>query len=320
MAKAFITGVTGQDGSYLAEMLLDRGYEVHALMRRSCIVTTERIRDSLDKIHLHYGDVTDGLRMIQLLGEIEPDEIYNLAAQSDVRISFDTPIETYHSIATGGINILEAVKLLGLSAKIYQAVSSEMFGQEPAPQSEDTKMSPVSPYACAKVFLRNIGTHYRTSYEMFIANGILFNHESPRRGTNFVTRKITKAAAMIHSGFQDDLFLGNLHAKRDWGYAPEYCDAMIKMLQHDTPDDFVIATGKEHSVEEFLHEVFNLAGLNIKKHVKIDPDLYRTTEVPCLRGDATKAGKEIGWKSQVSFKELAKIMYEADLAKIQEMQ
>lgn len=319
MAKAFITGVTGQDGSYLAEILISRGYEVHALLRRSCIVTTERIRNSLNNIHLHYGDVTDGMRIIHLLREIEPNEIYNLAAQSDVRISFDTPIETYHSIATGGINILEAVKLLELDTKIYQAVSSEMFGKESAPQSEDTKMSPVSPYACAKVFLRNIGTHYRTSYGMFVANGILFNHESPRRGTNFVTRKITVAAAMIHCGFQDDLFLGNLHAKRDWGYAPEYCDAMTKMLHHDTSDDFVVATGEEHSVEEFLIEVFNLAELNVDKHVKIDPRLYRRTEVPCLCGDATKAREELGWKPNVSFKELAKIMYEADLSKIKEM-
>ncbi len=319
MGKAFITGATGQDGSYLAEILLSQGYEVHALLRRSCVTTTERIRDVLDKIILHYGDVTDGLRMVQLLKAIEPDEIYNLAAQSDVRISFDTPVETYHSIATGGINILEAAKILELDTRIYQATSSEMFGQEFPPQSEETKMVPVSPYACAKVFLRNIGAHYRTSYGMFIANGILFNHESPRRGTNFVTRKITFAAARIKSGFQDDLFLGNLLAKRDWGYAPEYCDAMIKMLRHDTPGDFVIATGKEHSVSEFLHEVFDLAGLDIDKHVKIDPSLYRQTEVPCLRGDSTKAREAFGWEANVSFKELAKIMYEADLAEVQGM-
>lgn len=316
MARAFITGITGQDGSYLAEILLDQGYDVHAMMRRSCVPATERIDHLLDQISLHYGDVTDPLRVIQLIGEIEPDEIYNLAAQSDVRISFDTPLETYRSIAIGGLNVLESVRLLGLPAKIYQAVSSEMFGQESPPQNESTKMSPVSPYACAKVSMYNMGLHYRRSYGMFVANGILFNHESPRRGTNFVTRKITLAAARIKNGLQDKLYLGNLEAKRDWGYAPEYTKAMIMMLQNPLPDDFVIATGEEHSVQEFLEEVFDLADLEVSKHVEIDPDLYRTTEVPSLRGDSTKAKELLGWNPRVSFKELAKIMYEADLKAI----
>ncbi|MFN2427099.1 MAG: GDP-mannose 4,6-dehydratase [Candidatus Binatia bacterium] len=320
--RAFITGVTGQDGSYLADLLLEKGYEVHGLVRRSSVTTRPRLDHLLQKtdhpaagrFFLHSGDITDGLRLRDLLDSIAPDEVYNLAAQSHVRVSFDEPAFTVEVDAVGAMNVLEAVRRMKKPARFYQASSSEMFGKAQAvPQREDTPFHPRSPYGCAKAFAHYQTVNYREAYGLFACSGILFNHESPRRGESFVTRKITLAAARIKAGLQHKLQLGNLDAKRDWGYAPDYVEAMWRMLQHDTPDDFVIATGETHSVREFLEETFSCVGLDWTKHVEIDPRLARPSEVELLLGDCTKAREVLGWKPGATFARLAQIMMEADM-------
>tara|TARA_R100000008_G_C3565417_1_gene158848 strand:+ start:242 stop:1234 length:993 start_codon:yes stop_codon:yes gene_type:complete len=318
--KALITGVTGQDGSYLADFLIDKGYRVIGMKRRTSLISTDRIdhifesSDKIENFDLVYGNVNDSGCLHRILAKYKPDEVYNLAAQSHVRVSFDTPEETANYVAMGTLRLLEAVRNVCPWAKFYQASSSEMYGDNPAhPQDEDTRLMPASPYACSKVFAYNIVRNYRESYNIFGANGILFNHESPRRGETFVTRKITRAAARIKLGLEDTLYLGNLDAKRDWGFAGDYVEAMWLMLQQETPDDFVIATGETHTVREFLETVFEEAGLSIEKHVKIDERLFRPHEVPLLLGDPTKAKEVLGWQPKVNFKELAAMMYEADL-------
>ena len=320
---ALITGVTGQDGSYLADLLLEKGYHVVAVKRRTSLISTDRINhifDDPDKVvdfDLVYGNMIDSGNMHRLLMKYKPDEIYNLAAQSHVRVSFDTPEETANIVGMGTLRLLEAAKNVCPDAKIYQASSSEMFGDNPEnPQSETTRLMPASPYACAKVFAHNLCRNYRESYGMHISSGILFNHESPRRGETFVTRKITRAAARIRLGLQDKLFLGNLEAKRDWGFAGDYVEAMWLMLQQEKADDYVIATGETHTVQEFLQEVFDYAGLDIDKYVEIDERLFRPHEVPLLLGDPTKAKEKLGWEPRVKFKELARMMYDEDLKSI----
>jgi GDPmannose 4,6-dehydratase len=315
MKTAFITGVTGQDGSYLAELLLEKGYRVVGLKRRTSLISTTRIDSVFNHTNLivRYYSLHDPTTLYRLLEEYEPDEFYNLAAQSHVRVSFDVPIETVDSIAMGTLRILEAIRHVNKEIRIYQASSSEMFGDNPDyPQSEETMLMPASPYACAKVFAHNLCRNYRESYGMYIASGILFNHESPRRGETFVTRKITRAAARIKLGLQEKLYLGNLDAKRDWGFAGDYVDAMWRMLQQDLPGDYVIATGKTHSVNEWLELVFKEAGLSVEENVEIDKRLFRPHEVPILLGNPTKAKDELGWKPQITFKQLAKMMYQAD--------
>lgn len=318
--KALVTGATGQDGSYLVDLLLDKGYEVVAVKRRTSLISTDRIDhifSDLEKISnfsLVYGNMIDAGNIHRLLLDHKPDEIYNLAAQSHVRVSFDTPEETAEIVGMGTLRLLEAARNICPDVKIYQASSSEMFGDNPEnPQSEATRLMPASPYACAKVFAHNLCRNYRESYGMHISSGILFNHESPRRGETFVTRKITKAAARIRLGQQDKLYLGNLEAKRDWGFAGDYVEAMWLMLQQENPDDYVIATGETHTVEEFLHEVFDYAGLDVSKYVEIDERLFRPHEVPLLLGDPTKAKEQLGWEPKVKFKELARMMYDEDL-------
>ena len=315
MKTALITGVTGQDGSYLSELLLDKGYKVIGIKRRTSIIATERI-DHLFKNEnfiLEYGSMHESAWAYRLLKKYMPDEIYNLAAQSHVRVSFDCPIETVDIAANGTLRLLEAVRCICPAAKFYQASSSEMFGDNPVnPQSETTKLQPASPYACAKVFSHNLMYNYRQSYKMFCCSGILFNHESPRRGETFVTRKITRAAAKIKLGLQDKLYLGNLEAKRDWGHSKDYVEAMWLMLQQDKPDDFVIATGKTYSVAEFLKTVFDYAGLSIEKHVEFDKRLLRPHEVPLLLGDPSKAKKVLGWEPKYNMHSLAKEMYDSD--------
>jgi GDPmannose 4,6-dehydratase len=320
--RAFITGVTGQDGSYLADLLLEKGYEVHGLVRRTSVIARPRIdhlqspdHAAAGRFFLHYGDITDGLRLRDVLDEVAPDEVYNLAAQSHVRVSFDEPKFSVEVDAVGAMNVLEAVRRMKKPARFYQASSSEMFGKVHAvPQREDTPFHPRSPYACAKVFAHYQTQNYREAYNLFACSGILFNHESPRRGESFVTRKITLAAARIKLGLQDKLHLGNLDAKRDWGFAPDYVEAMWRMLQHDEPDDFVVATGETHSVRDFLDEVFGHLDLDWKRYVDIDPRLGRPSEVDLLLGDNTKAQKTLGWKPNVTFAGLARIMTDADLA------
>jgi GDPmannose 4,6-dehydratase len=318
--KALITGITGQDGSYLAEFLLKKGYIVHGIIRRSSSFNTERI-DHLyadphatgAKLFLHYGDLVDGMGLREILTRVQPDEVYNLGAQSHVRVSFDQPVYTVQSDALGTINLLEAIRDTGLATRFYQASSSEMYGKVvETPQTEKTPFHPRSPYACAKVFSYWQTVNYREAYDMFTVNGILFNHESERRGETFVTRKITRAATRIKEGLQDKLFLGNLDAKRDWGYAGDYVEAMWLMLQADKPDDYVIATGETHSVREFLDEVFGHLNLDWKKYVEVDPRYFRPAEVDLLLGDASKARKELGWKPRVTFKTLAQLMTDAD--------
>jgi len=318
--KALVTGATGQDGSYLVDLLLDKGYEVVAVKRRTSLISTDRIDhvfsdlEKMDNFSLVYGNMIDAGNIHRLLLEHKPDEIYNLAAQSHVRVSFDTPEETAEIVGMGTLRLLEAARNICPDVKIYQASSSEMFGDNPEnPQSEATRLMPASPYACAKVFAHNLCRNYRESYGMHISSGILFNHESPRRGETFVTRKITKAAARIRLGQQDKLYLGNLEAKRDWGFAGDYVEAMWLMLQQENPDDYVIATGETHTVEEFLHEVFDYAGLDVSKYVEIDERLFRPHEVPLLLGDPTKAKEQLGWEPKVKFKELARMMYDEDL-------
>lgn len=320
MKKAFLTGITGQDGSYLAELLLNKGYEVHGLIRRSSIFNTERIdhlyhdfHDPDAKLFLHYGDLSVSAQLMDLLGSIKPDEIYNLGAQSHVRVSFDMPEYTGDVTGLGTLRILEAVRKTGIKTKLYQASSSEMFGAAPPPQNENTVFQPRSPYAAAKVYSYYLTQNYRDAYGIFSANGILFNHESPRRGETFVTRKITRAATQIKLGLKDKLYLGNLEAKRDWGYAGDYVEAMWLMLQQDKPDDFVIATGETHSVREFMEMVFAKLNLDYKKHVSIDKRYFRPTEVDALQGDATKARKILGWYPKVSFEMLVDMMIAADM-------
>tara|TARA_Y100000385_G_scaffold290264_2_gene362713 strand:- start:196 stop:1167 length:972 start_codon:yes stop_codon:yes gene_type:complete len=316
MKTAFITGITGQDGSYLAELLLSKGYRVVAMKRRTSLISTNRI-DHLIKnknLILKYGNLNDSGCIHRLLLEYKPDELYNLAAQSHVRVSFEAPEEVAEFVAMGTLRILEACRNVSPKTRIYQASSSEMFGDNPEnPQKETTRLMPASPYACAKVFAHNLCRNYRESYNMHISSGILFNHESPRRGETFVTRKITRAAARIKLGMQDKLYLGNLDAKRDWGFAGDYVEAMWLMLQQDVADDYIVATGETHTVKEFLEEVFSIAGLSIEEHVEIDSRLFRPHEVPLLLGDPTKAKERLGWEPKIKFKGLAKLMFEEDL-------
>jgi GDPmannose 4,6-dehydratase len=320
MKKALITGITGQDGSYLAELLLKKSYEVWGIIRRSSSFHTGRIdhlyKDPHEKprLRLMYGDLTDGGNLSLLINQIKPDEVYNLGAQSHVRVSFDMPIFTVNTDALGTLRLLEAIHSSGLPIKFYQASSSEMFGKVvEIPQTEKTPFYPRSPYGCAKVYSFWQTVNYREAYDIFACNGILFNHESPRRGETFVTRKITRAATRIKLGLQDKLYLGNLDAKRDWGYAGDYVEAMWLMLQHDKPDDYVIATGESHSVEEFVEEVFSYLELDWKKFVEIDPRYFRPSEVDILLGDAAKAKKVLKWKPKVTFKKLASMMTDADM-------
>jgi GDPmannose 4,6-dehydratase len=319
MKTAFITGVTGQDGSYLAELLLSKGYKVIGLKRRTSLLCTDRINEFYNNPNfvLEYFELDDVSCMYRLLMKYQPDEIYNLAAQSHVRVSFDIPQSTINTIVMGTLNLLEAVRTVCPNAKFYQASSSEMFGDNPNfPYNEDSKLTPASPYANAKVFAHNLMRNYRMSYNMFACSGILFNHESPRRGETFVTRKITMAAAKIKLGLQDKLYLGNLDAVRDWGFAGDYVEAMWLMLQQERADDYVISTGKAHSVKEFLNLVFQNAGLNVSKHVEIDTRLFRPHEVPYLLGDSTKAKNLLNWTPKTDLRTLAAMMYEEDLKKI----
>lgn len=323
MKKALITGITGQDGSYLAELLLEKGYEVHGLIRRSSMFTTGRImqifrevQDRDSRLFLHYGDLLDAVSIFNLVKKIEPDEIYNLAAQSHVRVSFDIPIYTTESIVNGTLNILEAIRSAGLEEKVryYQASSSEMYGRvTETPQKEETRFRPQSPYACAKVFAHHQTINYREGYNIHASCGILFNHESPRRGETFVTRKITRGIAKILCGQENKIFLGNLEAKRDWGYAKEYVEAMWLMLQQEKPDDYVIATGKTYSVHEFLELCFSYVDLDWREFVSIDERYYRPTEVDLLLGDASKAKDQLGWTPKVDLPELVSIMMDHDL-------
>ena len=324
MKKALITGITGQDGSYLAELLLSKGYQVHGIIRRSSTFTTDRIDHLYEDAHspnarlfLHYGDLTDGTGLRRILESVEPDEIYNLGAQSHVKVSFEQPEYTADVVATGTLRLLEAVRDYRKGAqsdvRIYQAGSSEMFGASPPPQNEKTPFYPRSPYAVGKVAAHWFAVNYREAYDMFICNGILFNHESPRRGETFVTRKITRAVGRIKMGLQDKLYLGNLDAKRDWGFAGDYVEAMWLMLQQDKPDDYVVATGEAHSVREFVEAAFEYAGLDWKKHVEIDPRYFRPTEVDYLQGDSSKARGKLGWRPRVSFAELVRMMVDHDM-------
>jgi GDPmannose 4,6-dehydratase len=320
--SALITGITGQDGSYLTELLLDKGYTVHGLVRRSSSFSTGRIDHLYQDPHrkpnllLHYGDLTDGQALTNLILDLQPDEIYNLGAQSHVRVSYDQPVYTLQTVGVGALNILEGARLLNRQkpVKVYQASSSEMYGDVlETPQRETTPFNPQSPYACAKVYAFHQTVNYRRGYDLFASNGILFNHESERRGETFVTRKITRAAGRIKMGLQSKLYLGNLDAKRDWGYAKDYVDAMWRILQHDEPDDFVIAAGQTQSVRDFLGLVFGYLDLNWEDYVEIDPRYFRPAEVDLLLGDASKAAAKLGWNSSTDLKQLAKIMTEFDL-------
>ena len=322
--KALITGITGQDGSYLAELLLSKDYEVYGIIRRSSSFNTERIdhiyqdpHESARRLNLIYGDLNDASSLNKILRDVQPDEIYNLGAQSHVRVSFDIPEYTAEVGGLGVLRLLEAIKDTGIKTRFYQASSSELYGKvQEVPQKETTPFYPRSPYAVAKLYAYWITVNYRESYGMFACNGILFNHESPRRGETFVTRKVTKAAAAIKMGLQDKLFLGNLDAKRDWGFAGDFVEAMWLMLQHDKPDDYVVATGETYSVRELLQESFSHLGLEWEKHVEIDPRYYRPAEVDLLIGDPTKARTVLGWEPKVKFKELVRMMVDADLEKL----
>lgn len=311
--KALITGITGQDGSFLAEFLLEKHYEVHGIIRRSSSFNTSRIDHIFDKLHLHYGDLTDANCLAKILTQVKPDEVYNLGSQSHVRVSFDEPIHTVDTVAMGTLRLLEAVKNASPKSRFYQASSSEMFGSSPPPQNEKTPFHPRSPYACGKVFSYHQVINYREAYGLFASNGILYNHESERRGETFVTRKITRAATRIKLGLQDELRLGNLDAERDWGYAGDYVEAMWMILQQGWPDDFVIATGEMHSVREFLKEVFEYLDLDWSKYVKYDKRYERPTEVDALRGDNSKARNDLGWKPKVDFKQLVRLMVDSDM-------
>ncbi|MEZ0050940.1 GDPmannose 4,6-dehydratase [Mycobacterium sp. MAA66] len=318
--KALITGITGQDGSYLAELLLHKGYEVHGLIRRSSTFNTSRVEhlyvdphESNARMFLHYGDLSEGSRLATLLNEIAPDEVYNLGAQSHVRVSFDEPTYTGDTTGLGSIRLLEAVRMVGLDCRYYQASSSEMFGATPPPQHEETPFYPRSPYGAAKVYSYWVTRNYREAYGMYAVNGILFNHESPRRGETFVTRKITRAVAAIKAGRQEHLYLGNLDAIRDWGYAPEYVEGMWRMLQADTPQDYVLATGTAYSVRDFVELSFAHVGLDWQEYVRFDDRYLRPTEVDSLIGSAAKAHEVLGWKPNVLTPELARIMVDADI-------
>lgn len=320
MKKALITGITGQDGSYLAEFLLAKGYEIHGLIRRASTFNTDRIdhlykdfHDPQARVYLHYGDLSISGQLTDLLQEVRPDEIYHLGAQSHVRVSFDMPEYTGDVTGLGTIRLLEAIRKTGIKARFYQASSSEMFGAAPPPQSETTPFQPQSPYAAAKVYAYYVVCNYREAYTLFAANGILFNHESPRRGETFVTRKITRAAARIKLGLQEKLYLGNIEAKRDWGFAGDYVEAMWLILQQDSPDDYVIATGETHSVREFAEKVFAKLDLDYQRYVMIDPRYFRPTEVDVLLGDAAKARNALHWRPKVSFDQLIDMMVAADL-------
>jgi GDPmannose 4,6-dehydratase len=320
MKKALITGITGQDGAYLAELLLAKGYEVHGIIRRASTFNTQRVDHLYQDPHrkdarllLHYGDLCDAGQITNIFYNIRPDEIYHLGAQSHVRVSFDIPEYTGDVTGMGTTRVLEALRRSGIPARFYQASSSEMFGSAPPPQSESTPFRPRSPYAAAKVYAYWMTVNYREAYGMHAANGILFNHESPRRGETFVTRKITMAIAQIRAGKEDTLFLGNLAARRDWGFAPDYVEAMWMMLQLDRPEDFVIGTGETHTVQEFLAEAFRYAGLDPERHVKIDERYFRPTEVDALCADSSKAARALGWRPRVGFRDLVRIMVDADL-------
>ena len=326
MRRALITGITGQDGSYLAEFLLKKGYEVHGLIRRASTFNTERIdhlyidpHDPKARIFLHYGDLSDSGQLNNLIYNVQPEEIYHLGAQSHVRVSFDMPEYTGDITGIGTTRMLEAIRRSGIKTKFYQASSSEMYGDSPPPQNENTSFRPRSPYAAAKVYAFWMVANYREAYKIFASNGILFNHESPRRGETFVTRKITRSLARIELGLERKLYLGNLNAKRDWGFAGDYIEAMWLMLQQDEPDDYVIATGESHSVKEFLEEAFNYKGLDWREYVEIDSRYFRPTEVDSLLGDASKARRKLRWEPKVKFKELVKSMVDADIKDLEEM-
>jgi GDPmannose 4,6-dehydratase len=323
MKRAFITGITGQDGSYLAELLLSKGYEVHGIIRRASTFNTGRIdhiyvdpHDPHARFFLHYGDISDSEQISNIIYNIRPDEVYHLASQSHVRVSFDIPEYTGNVTALGTTRILEIIKRSGNNIKFYQASSSEMFGNSPPPQNEETPFRPRSPYAAAKLYAYWMTLNYREGYNLFACNGILFNHESPRRGETFLTRKVTRAIANILAGKQKTVYLGNLNAKRDWGYAPEYVEAMWKILQLDKPDDFVLGTGEAHSVREFVERVFSYVDLQFEKHVEIDPRYFRPTEAEELVADPRKAEKKLGWVPKIKFEDLVKIMVDADMRKI----
>jgi len=320
MKKALITGITGQDGSYLAELLLSKGYEVHGIIRRASTFNTGRIdhiyvdpHEPHARFFLHYGDLSDSEQISNIIYNIKPDEVYHLGAQSHVRVSFDSPEYTGNVTALGTTRLIEAIRRSGNEVKFYQASSSEMFGDSPPPQSEETPFRPRSPYACAKVYAYWMTKNYRVGYNMFACNGILFNHESSRRGETFVTRKITRGIASILAKKENYLYLGNLDAKRDWGYAPEYVECMWRMLQYEHPEDFVIGTGEAHSVRAFLEEAFSYADLDREEHVKIDPRYFRPTEVEALVSDPAKAKKKLGWNPKIKFNDLVKIMVDADM-------
>jgi GDPmannose 4,6-dehydratase len=324
MTTAVITGITGQDGSYLAEFLLARGYQVHGFKRRSSSFNTGRVDHLYEDLHaagarffLHYADLADASSLARLLSEIRPNEIYNLGAQSHVKVSFETPEYTGDIVALGTLRLLEAVRHTGLDCRFYQASSSEMFGSTPPPQSETSPFHPRSPYGCAKVFGHNIVVNYRESYGLHASSGILFNHESPRRGETFVTRKITRAVARIKHGVQTRLYLGNLDARRDWGFAPDYVRAMWLMLQQEQPGDYVIGTGEAHTVREFVQLAFSSAGLDWQKYVEIDPQYFRPAEVDHLVADASKARRALGWEPTVTFPQLVRIMVDADLTELE---
>jgi GDPmannose 4,6-dehydratase len=323
--RALITGISGQDGSYLAELLIEKGYEVHGIIRRSSSFNTGRIdhlyqdpHESGTRLFTHHGDLSDSVALTKLLYELQPEEIYHLGAQSHVRVSFDIPEYTFDITGAGTLRVLDAMRESGVKARFYQASSSEMFGAAPPPQSESTPFHPRSPYGVAKVASYWATVNYREAYEIFAVNGILFNHESPRRGETFVTRKITRGVARIAAGLQDKLYLGNLEAKRDWGYAPDYVEAMWLMLQADEPEDFVIATGETHSVREAVEIAFARQGLDPDQHVEIDPRYYRPAEVDVLLGDASKAREKLGWEARVKFRELVELMVDADVAALQD--
>jgi len=320
MKKALVTGITGQDGSYLAEQLVEKGYEVHGIVRRSSSFNTDRLdhlyRDPHERgvrLFTHYGDLTESSRLVKLVYEIQPDEVYHLGAQSHVRVSFDTPEYTSDAVGLGTVRLLEAIRETGVKTRFYQASTSELYGLvQETPQTEKTPFYPRSPYGVAKLYSYWITVNYREAYNMFACNGILFNHESPRRGETFVTRKITRALARIEAGLQEKLFLGNLDAKRDWGYTPDYTDAMWRILQADEPDDYVIATGEMHSVRDFLDEASAVMGVDWQDVVEFDERYLRPAEVDALCGDATKAREKLGWKPTVTFKELVRVMVDAD--------
>ncbi|MFH1891037.1 MAG: GDP-mannose 4,6-dehydratase [Candidatus Kuenenbacteria bacterium] len=323
MKKALITGITGQDGSYLAELLLSKSYEVHGIIRRASTFNTGRIdhiyidpHNPKAKLFLHYGDISDAEQINNIVFNIKPDEVYHLAAQSHVRVSFDVPEYTGNITGLGATRILEAIRRSGRKIKFYQASSSEMFGLSSPPQNEETFFKPRSPYACAKLYSYWMVKNYREGYNMFASNGILFNHESPRRGETFVTRKITRAVTAILAKKQDYLYLGNLEAKRDWGYSPEHCEMMHKILQQPKPNDYVIGSGESHSVKEFVEQAFSYVGLDWQKYVKIDPRYLRPTEVESLIADTAKANKQLNWQPKISFKDLIKIMVDADMRAI----